>query len=118
MFTEVEHKSLLHESEEWRKHLADYRQKIYDLKNELYYFAPGKMDAEVWTCIEHFHNVFHIQLINIHDLKHEIRNYILETEKHPTFGHNVSHRRLKDKYEMLLHDLDQLEEDFHRFIKG
>ena len=118
MFTEVEHKSLISESNEWRHLLADYRQKIYDLKNELYYFAPGKVDADVRTGIEHYHNVFHIQLINIHDLKHEIRNYILETEKHPTFSHHVAHRRLKDKLDMLLHDLDKLAEDFHRFIRG
>ena len=118
MFTEVQHKSLIDEANDWYNQLSGYRQKIYDLKNELYYFAPGKMDVDVRKGIEHFHNVFHIQLINVHDLKHEIRAYIHETDRHPTFGHNVSHRRLKEKLDMQLHDLDQLEDEFHRFIRN
>ena len=34
------------------------------MKDELYQFAPGKTDHDVQMGIEHFHNQFHIQLIN------------------------------------------------------
>jgi len=117
MYTETQHRTLLEECHKWLEELVAYRTKINQLKNELYYFAPGKKDAEVMIGIEHFHNQFHIQLINIHDLKHEIRYHVYEAEKHPTFGHRIPHHYIKEKLDLLLADLDKLEEDFHAFIK-
>lgn len=116
MVTEAQHRSLIDECNKWYDQLANYRQKIHHLKNELYYFAPGKTDHDVLMGIEHFHNQFHIQLINIHDLKHEIRHHVTEAERHPNFGHRIPHHQLKDKLDMLLADLDNLERAFHAFI--
>ena len=117
MVTEAQHKSLIDECKQWYDVLASYRQKINGLKNELYYFAPGKTDHDTLLGIEHYHNQFHIQLINIHDLKHEIKHHITEAEHHPTFGHRIPHHYIKDKFDLLLSDLDKLEADFHEFIK-
>jgi hypothetical protein len=116
MVTEAQHRSLIDECNKWYDQLANYRQKIHNLKNELYYFAPGKTDHDVLVGIEHYHNQFHIQLINIHDLKHEIRHHVTEAERHPNFGHRIPHHHLKEKLDMLLGDLDNLERDFHAFI--
>ena len=66
--------------------------------------------------IEHFHNQFHIQLINLHDLKHEIKHHIFEAEKHPNFGHRIPHHYLKDKLDILFNFLEKLETDFHHFM--
>ena len=118
MFTETQHRALIDECKEWYNQLADYRQKINKLKEELYFFAPGKSDTEVKKGIEHFHNQFHIQLINIHDIKHEIRPHIQEAEQHPTFGHRIPHHHIKENLDRLIHDLDQLEEEFHAFIRS
>lgn len=117
MYTETQHRTLLDECNQWINQLITYREKLNDLKNELYYFAPGKTDPAVLLGIEHFHNQFHIQLINIHDLKHEIRYHISEAEKHPNFGHRIPHHHIKEKLDMLLADLDKLENEFHAFIK-
>ena len=117
MVTEAQHQSLVGECKQWYAELASYRQKINDLKNELYYFAPGKMEEDVRIGIEHFHNQFHIQLINIHDLKHEIKQHVREAEHHPNFGHRIPHHFIKEKVDMLLGDLNKLEEDFHNFVK-
>ena len=116
MVTETQHRSLVDECNTWHDTLKAYRKKVQDLKTELYYFAPGKTDHDVLLGIEHFHNQFHIQLINIHDLKHEIRYHVNEAERHPNFGHRIPHHYIKEKLDLLLSDLDQLENDFHKFV--
>ena len=117
MLTETQYKTMLEECQAWHSVLVTYREKINHLKTELYYFAPGKTDHDVLTGIEHFHNQFHIQLINIHDLKHEIRQHIKEAERHPTFGNRIPHHYIKDKLDIQVADLDGLEQEFHQFIK-
>lgn len=117
MFTETQHRTLLDECTKWLTELSSYRAKMNDLKNELYYFAPGKTDQDILLGIEHFHNQFHIQLINIHDLKHEIRYHVSEAQKHPTFGHQIPHHYMEEKLGRLLSDLDNLDKEFHAFIK-
>lgn len=118
MVTEVQHQTLLEECKEWYEVLVSYRERINNLKNELYYFAPGKIDEETRLGIEHFHNQFHIQLINIHDLKHEIKKHIKDANQHPSFGHRIPHHFIKEKVDMLVSDLDKLEEDFHSFVQS
>ncbi len=117
MVTEAQQKPLIEECKNWYGILATYREKLNKLKTELYFFAPGKTDNEVLVGIEHFHSQFHIQLINIHDLKHEVKNHIHEAERYPNIGHRVPHHYIKDKLDMLIADLDTLEKDFHQFIK-
>lgn len=116
MVTEAQHHALIDECKAWYSQLASYRTKINNLKNELYYFAPGKTDQETLIGIEHFHNQFHIQLINIHDLKHEIKQHVHDAELHPNFGHRIPHHHVKDKVDMLIADLDKLELEFHDFV--
>jgi hypothetical protein len=116
MVTEAQHHALIDECKAWYNQLASYRTKINNLKNELYYFAPGKTDQETLIGIEHFHNQFHIQLINIHDLKHEIKQHVHDAELHPNFGHRIPHHHVKDKVNMLIADLDKLEQEFHDFV--
>ena len=116
MVTEAQHREMINECNKWYDILASYREKLNILKTELYFFAPGKTDHDLLVEIEHYHNQFHIQLINIHDLKHEIRRHVIEAERHPDFGHRIPHHHLKDKLDLLITDLDKLEKDFHNFI--
>lgn len=117
MVTEAQHNALIDECKNWYQVLASYRDKINQYKSELYFFAPGKTDKNIAAGIEHFHNQFHIQLINVHDLKHEIRHHVVEAERHPNFGHRIPHHYIKEKLDKLMADLDDLEKDFHSFIK-
>ena len=117
MLTEAQNKTIVEECKQWYDVLASYREKLNTLKTELYFFAPGKTDHDILEGIEHFHNQFHIQLINIHDLKHEIRHHIHEAERFPAIGHRIPHHFLKDKLDLLVTDLEKLEQDFHQFIK-
>ena len=117
MLTETQHHAMIDECKDWYNILGSYREKMNNLKTELYFFAPGKTEHPVLEMIEHFHNQFHIQLINIHDLKHEIRSHVKEAEHYPKFGHRIPHHYIKDKLDLLVANLVQLEEEFHGFIK-
>lgn len=117
MVTEEINKAIVSECNTWYASLAAYSEKINKLKRELYFFAPGKTGHDVLLGIEHFHNQIHIQLINIHDLKHEIKGHIKEAERYPRIGHRIPHHYLKDKLDLLVSDLDKLEDDFHQFVQ-
>ncbi len=118
MFTATQQQSLVDECRQWREELVSWRERLHELKNELYYFAPGKTDHDVAIGIEHFHNQLHLQLINIHNLKHEIKRHLAEAERHPTFGHRIPHHHIQEKVDMLLGDLDNLDSEFHAFVRN
>lgn len=117
MVTEEINKAIVSECTAWYASLASYSEKINKLKRELYFFAPGKTGHDTLMGIEHFHNQIHIQLINIHDLKHEIKKQIKEAERYPRIGHRIPHHFLKDKLDLLVSDLDKLEDDFQQFVQ-
>lgn len=117
MYTPEQHHRILQGCRQWYEKLATYRDRIHHMRNELYVFAPGQTDREVLMQVEHFHNQFHIQLINLHDLKHEIRHHVAEAERHPEFGHRIPHIQLEEKLQSLLSDFDHLDRDFHGFLK-
>jgi hypothetical protein len=116
MITAEQHLALIEECKIWHQTLAKTKQMINELKNELYLFAPGKTEHKTLEGIEHFHNQFHIQLINIHDLKHEIKHHVTEAERHPNFGHRIPHHYLKEKLDTLLGFIENLKTEFHQFI--
>lgn len=116
MVIEELNKVIVGECQEWYSTLASYSEKINRLKRELYFFAPGKTDHDTQLGIEHYHNQIHIQLINIHDLKHEIKLQIREAQRFPQIGHRIPHHFLKDKLDLLVADLDTLEAGFHAFV--
>lgn len=118
MVTAAEHQALLAECGEWLATLRQYRSKINGLRDELYMAAAGKTDHDYLKEVEHYHNQFHIQLINVHDLKHKIKHHIAEAEHHPNFGHKIPHHQIELQYKQLLADLDKLADDFHLFIGG
>ena len=123
MVTEAQHTTLIEECKEWYDQLVSYREKINNLKNELYYFAPGKTDEETRLGIEHFHNQFHIQLINIHDLKQSIkaheRKLDLETQAFNGAAHEETvgrHEQLHDDFRNLEQTLTTLRSEFSEFL--
>lgn len=116
MVTTAEHQSLLTECEQWRENLRHYREDLTQLRNLLYTEAAGKTDHDYLKEVEHYHNQFHIQFINIHDLKHAIKHHTSDAQHHPNFGHKIPHHNLELQYKALLSDLDILKSDFLNFI--
>lgn len=116
MVTVAEHQALLAECDQWREHLRLAKEDINQMRSELYKAAPGKTDHDYLKEVEHYHNQFHIQLINIHDVKHEIKHHVADAEHHPNFGHKIPHHNLEMKYKQLIEDIALLKTDFYRFL--
>lgn len=116
-FTEVQHQELMHECMEWELGLNAWKEKLNELRDELYAFAAGKVDSETKIGIEHFHNQFHIQQINIHDLIHEISTLIKQANEHPEFRFKDEHHELKNKFNALIKSLQGIEAEFKSFTK-
>ena len=107
---------LLNEQIEWISHLRTYIDNINEMKNKLYKWVAYKSDRDVLIQIERYHNQFHIQLINLHDLKHSIRLYMNECKLHPNADHTAQRQELEEQYDFLTKDLDQLKNNFTAFI--
>ncbi|MEP6597264.1 MAG: hypothetical protein ABJA71_15030 [Ginsengibacter sp.] len=107
---------LVDEKMQWISHLRTYIDSINELKNKLYKWAANKSDYDVLVQIERYHNQFHIQLINLHDLKHSIRLYMNECKLHPNIDHTAKQQDLEEQYNFLTKELDQLKNDFTAFV--
>ena len=116
MVTTTEHQALLDECQQWRDNLRHSREELNVLRNRLYSAAAGKTDKEFLKEVEHYHNQFHIQSINIHDLKHSIKHHILEANHHPNFGHKIPHHQVEMQYRDLVHSLELLKTHFENFL--
>src|SRR5438309_8417052 len=110
------------ECHEWRQILRNYKEEFTDCRNVLLDICHKRLSKNQMTEIEHFENQFHIQLINIHDLKHRIKFHEkqLETDHSPTEQHSENtfsdHEILLDQFLSLENTLQELRNDFKNFI--
>ena len=116
MLTETQPQQLLDEAKKWVDHLVTYVEGINESKTKFYKWAAGKSNRDELMQIEHFHNQFHIQLINLHDLKHAIRHHMKEVKLGTDADHTAQHQQLEDQYNFLVNDLDNLKAEFTTFI--
>jgi hypothetical protein len=93
------------------------------LRNQLQEVARGQQDKELLTEVEHYHNQFYIQQINIHDLKQAIKNHDrrISLEQSSLNGklseQTLSdHEELHSQYENLEHTLSELKIEFTHFL--
>src|SRR3954469_22129314 len=63
------------ECKEWRQILRNYKEEFSTSKKSLEEICRKSLSKDQLQEIEHFDNQFHIQLINIHDLKQSIKNH-------------------------------------------
>src|SRR4051794_28247938 len=106
MLVETQQQQLLDEAKQWISNLITYIANINELKNKLYKWVPGKSDHDDLIQIERYHNQFHIQLINLHDIKHSIRLHIKELQLNPDADHAATHEQLEEQYNFLTKNLD------------
>src|ERR1051326_152789 len=66
---------LSRECNTWRDALRAFRDEFTQDKSKLQQLASRPLSKEDLTEVEHYHNQFHIQLINIHDLKQAIKTH-------------------------------------------
>ena len=107
----------------WREQMRAYREEITHLKNQLRQIALNVTRYEHLQDVEHYENQFHIQLINIHDLKHSIKVHDYKTmmarvDNNGQVNHTTmaEHQHLFAEYQRLQSLLDELKDRFRQFI--
>ncbi len=111
------------ECNSWREQLRRFREEFIQDENQLRQVAGKPLSKEQLQDVEHLHNQFHIQLINIHDLKQSIKNHDrkMNFEK-MAFNGTVNeesladHESLLDEYQSLEQTLTDLRAEFSDFL--
>jgi phage shock protein A len=105
------------ECAEWRQALRTYRDEFSHDKKELEQLCRTSLSKDHLHQVEHLHNQFHIQLINIHDLKQTIkaheRNLQLQTT--PSEELLAQHEELYDRFSSIETTLLDLRNEFTNF---
>jgi len=112
------------ETAEWRQILRNYRDDFQECKMLLQQNVKQSFTKEQMQDVEHFHNQFHIQLINIHDLKQQIKQHERRIQSEQTASEGVSertyeeHEQLLDQFLTLESRLQELRSQFDQFINA
>jgi hypothetical protein len=107
----------------WRDSLRSCRDDLNNFKKQLQQSASRNLSKDQLHDVEHYHNQFHIQLINVHDLKQSIkahdRRVQLETSANSgqiTEDTIAEHERLFEDFQSLDGTIKNLREEFGNFI--
>jgi archaellum component FlaC len=111
------------ECSSWRDTLNTYRSELAEIRNKLQDVVSKPVSRSEMPQVEHYDNQIDIQLRNINQLKHEIRDHERnaaweqgKTSGNITDGTWSSHEALLDRYEVLEHTLSELKEEFKTFM--
>src|SRR5688572_18365905 len=107
----------------WRDSLRSCRDDLNQLKKQLQQTAAQNLTRDQLHDVEHYHNQFHIQLINIHDLKQAIKSHDRRVNFEMT-AHSGQlteetihdHENLYEQYVSLEHTLHGLRDKFKNFV--
>lgn len=107
----------------WREDLRQRRDEFMQYEDKLRKVAGQELTKNQLQDVEHLHNQFHIQLINVHDLKQAIKVHDrkMNFEK-AAFNGNANedtlsrHEELQKEYKSLLHALENLQGEFEQFL--
>jgi len=106
----------------WISELRSLRQELTSMKAQLVPMASQQQNKDILLEVEHLDNQFHIQLINIHDVKQSIKVHErrVEFEKSMNQGHVTEntlqeHENLFDDFEDLKNTILELKEEFREF---
>ena len=120
---QVDISQLTAECNGWREKLRQYREEFTRDEASLQQAARQALDKDLLKDVEHLHNQFHIQLINIHDLKQSIkahdRKMNFERVAFNGFVNEDSlsrHESLLEEVQLLEQTLLELREEFNTFL--
>ena len=111
------------ECQEWRQILRNYREELQLSKKSLQEICRKNLSKEQLKEVEHFDNQFHIQLINVHDLKqtikaHERRISRESSDENINEETNRKHEELLDQFLRQENTLQELRNEFKDFISA
>jgi hypothetical protein len=111
------------ECQEWRQILRNYRDEFQQSKRSLQEICRKDLSKDQLMSIEHFDNQFHIQLINIHDVKHAIKTHERKIEIESSSGDVTddtykAHEELLNEFLSLENSFQELRNEFGNFINA
>ena len=114
---------LSRECNTWRDALRAFRDEFTLDKSKLQQLAGRPLSKEDLTDVEHYHNQFHIQLINVHDLKQSIKSHDRRVQFEIAANSGqlaedtiAEHERLFEEFQSLDSTIKNLREEFGDFI--
>ncbi|HPG12424.1 MAG TPA: hypothetical protein PLU37_12905 [Chitinophagaceae bacterium] len=120
---QVEISQLSAECTSWREQLRNLKEEFTQDEQKLRQVAGQPLTKEQLQDVEHLHNQFHIQLINIHDLKQAIKGHDRKMSfEREAFNGLVNedslatHETLQGEYHSLEETLSGLREEFNNFL--
>ena|SRR5258705_13745725 len=121
---QVDISQLTGECNAWREKLRQYREEFTRDESQLQQTTRQSLSKEQLQDVEHLHNQFHIQLINIHDLKQSIKAHDRKMNfERVAFNGYVNedslsrHEALLDEVQSMEQTLLDLREEFGNFLK-
>lgn len=120
---QVDISQLSAECNAWREKLRQYKEEFTTDESKLQETTRQTLTKEQLQDVEHLHNQFHIQLINIHDLKQSIKTHDrkMNFEK-VAFNGFVNedslarHEALLEEFQSLEQTLLELREEFNNYL--
>ena len=105
------------ECADWRQALRVYREAFSNDKKDLESLCRSGLSKDQLLQVEHFQNQFHIQLINIHDLKQTIKAHErrLLLQDAPSDALLAQHEELFATFSSIEATLQDLRNEFARF---
>ena len=107
----------------WRDSLRSCRDDLNQLKKQLQQTAAQNLTRDQLHDVEHYHNQFHIQLINVHDLKQSIKSHDRRVQFETSANSGqiaedtiAEHERLFEELQSLDSTIKNLREEFGDFI--
>ena len=108
----------------WREQLRQFREEFTNDESRLTQAASQTLSKEQLCDVEHLHNQFHIQLINIHDIKQAIKAHDRKMNfERVAFNGTVNedsftkHESLLNEFRDLEQTLQGLRNEFNLFLK-
>jgi hypothetical protein len=106
----------------WRENLRNYRSELTQYREKLQEVVSRQIPRNELPNIEHYDNQFEIQLRNINQLKHSIKEHeraaLFTTTLNLTKGESLTttHESLLDRYVSLQHTIQELKKEFSGFV--
>jgi benzoyl-CoA reductase/2-hydroxyglutaryl-CoA dehydratase subunit BcrC/BadD/HgdB len=121
---QVDISQLSGECNAWREKLRNYREEFNNNEASLRQVAGQPLSKEQLRDVEQLHNQFHIQLINIHDLKQAIKTHDRKINFEKTVFNGIAnedslsrHEELHDELLSLEQTLEELRGKFKAFLE-
>ena len=107
---QVDISQLTTECNGWREKLRQYREEFTRDEAKLQQVARQALDKDQLQDVEHLHNQFHIQLININDLKQSIKAHDRKMNFERVAFNGFVNEDSLSRHESLLEEVQLLEQ--------